>query len=271
MTLNSLIATTDFQLMGPIDSLEAYVQSIRHIPLLTAEEEQSLARRWFDKQEVAAAKQLVVSHLRYVVSIARNYLGYGLPLADLIQEGNIGLMKAVKKFDPNVGVKLVSFAVHWIKAEIHEYILRNWRIVKIATTKAQRKLFFKLRSFKQKFGENMGLIAKEMGIKQSVVEQMDARLYSSDEDISEYHELADHYSDPAKLLEYDDKLKAREQVYKALSTLDERSKNILADRFLCDKKLTLQELSKKYNVSFQRICQIEKSAIAKLKRAMSQN
>jgi RNA polymerase sigma-32 factor len=261
--------TTALPLTSTITSLEAYLKSIREIPFLTAEEERALATQWHTRQDVHAAKQLVLSHLRYVVSIAKNYLGYGLPLADLVQEGNIGLMKAVKKFDPNVGVKLVSFAVHWIKAEIHEYILRNWRIVKIATTKAQRRLFFKLKSFKQKFGENIGLIAKEMGIKKSTVEQMDARLNVSDADISDFQEIPDDkYTDPAKLIEYQDKHQDKEKLLHALSLLDDRSKEILYSRFLSEKKMTLTELSKKYNVSFQRICQIEKSAMEKLKVAL---
>jgi len=262
--------TAALPLTSTITSLEAYLRSIKEIPLLSAEEEQALSRRWYESQDIYAAKQLVVSHLRYVVSIAKNYLGYGLPLADLIQEGNIGLMKAVKKFDPNVGVKLVSFAVHWIKAEIHEYILRNWRIVKIATTKAQRKLFFKLRTFKQKFGGNIGIIAKEMKIKKSTVEQMDARLNAQDADIADFHEIPDDlHADPAKLIEYHDKQKEKEKLLNALSVLDDRSKEILYSRFLNEKKTTLTELSKKYNVSFQRICQIEKSAMEKLKLALS--
>src|SRR5262245_26496534 len=197
-------ALQSFKLPVPLGSLDAYLVSINHIPMLTAEEEKSLAARWHENEDIDAAKRLVMAHLRYVVSIARRYAGYGLQLADLIQEGNIGLMKAVKKFNPMLGVRLVSFAVYWIKAEIHEFVLRNWRIVKIATTKAQRKLFFKLKSFKQKFGENMGLIAKELDIKKSTVEEMNARLHYTDANVEEAYHIADHQTDPAKLLENQD-------------------------------------------------------------------
>src|SRR5437016_7316710 len=199
MSGTSLVARIgDQALAGPLGSLDAYLERVSRIAVLSREEERALAERFRSRGDLAAARQLVLSHLRFVVHIARGYSGYGLPVGDLIQEGNVGLMKAVKRFDPSLNVRLVSFAVHWIRAEIHEYVLRNWRLVKIATTKAQRKLFFKLKSFKQKFGENMGLIAKEMGIKKSTVEEMDARMHYSDANIEEAYDIADQYTDPAK-------------------------------------------------------------------------
>lgn len=260
-------ALQPFKLAVPMGSLDAYMASIRKVPLLTEEEEKTLADRWYYSEDLEAARQLVMSHLRYVVSIAKRYKGYGLQLADLVQEGNIGLMKAVKKFNPTLGVRLVSFAVYWIKAEIHEFILRNWRIVKIATTKAQRKLFFKLKSFKQKFGENMGLIAKEMGIKKDTVEEMNARLSYSDANIEEAYDIADQHADPAKLLEVQDKVGHKEQLLNALQTLDERSKDILTKRWLSQDgdKITLQDLAVEYNISAERIRQLERNAMNKLR------
>lgn len=249
----------------PIGSLDAYIQSIQKIPLLTEEEEKTLSLQWHHSEDVEAAKKLVMSHLRYVVSIARRYMGYGLPLSDLIQEGNIGLMKAVKKFNPTMGVRLVSFAVYWIKAEIHEFILKNWRIVKIATTKAHRKLFFKLKSYKQKLGGNLNLISKELGIKKSTVEEMDARLHHQDANIEEAYEIADHYADPAKLVEADDKKDHKEQLLTALKTLDTRSQDILTKRWLNNDKSTLEELAAHYNVSAERIRQLEKNAMNKMR------
>jgi RNA polymerase sigma-32 factor len=256
-----------FKFAVPMGSLEAYMASVRKIPLLTEEEEKTLAERWHYAEDIEAAKQLVMSHLRYVVSIARRYKGYGLQLADLIQEGNIGLMKAVKKFNPTVGVRLVSFAIYWIKAEIHEFILRNWRIVKIATTKAQRKLFFKLKSFKQKFGENMNLIAQEMGIKKDTVEEMNMRLSYGDANIEEAYHIVDQHADPAKLIEIQDKSDHKEQLHTALLTLDDRSRDILSRRWLNEdeSKITLQELAVHYNVSAERIRQLEKNAMDKLR------
>jgi RNA polymerase sigma-32 factor len=262
-------ALQPFSFALPIGSLDAYLFAIKQIPLLQEAEEKALSLRWHEEKDLEAAKKLVMAHLRYVVSIARGYMGYGLQLGDLIQEGNIGLMKAVKKFDPRKGVRLVSFAVYWIKAEIHEFILRNWRIVKIATTKAQRKLFFKLKSFKQKFGENLPRIAKEMGINKSVVEEMDARLRYPDGDIEEAYEVADHFADPAKLIENEHHRENNEKLLAALANLDERSKTIVQKRWLDEDKVTLQTLSKHYNVSLERIRQLEKSAMLKLREAMA--
>jgi RNA polymerase sigma-32 factor len=254
----------------PIGSLDAYIQSVQKIPLLTEEEEKTLALSWHHSEDLEAAKKMVMSHLRYVVSIARRYLGYGLPLADLIQEGNIGLMKAVKKFNPMMNVRLVSFAVYWIKAEIHEYVLKNWRIVKIATTKAHRKLFFKLKSYKQKFGENLNLISKESGIKKSTVEEMNARLNHYDANIEEAYEIADHYADPAKLIEADDKKDHKEKLLTALKTLDIRSQDILTKRWLNNDKSTLEELAAHYNVSAERIRQLEKNAMGKMRAVLAE-
>jgi RNA polymerase sigma-32 factor len=264
-------ALQPFKLAVPMGSLDAYMSGISKIPLLTEEEEKTLADRWYHHEDLEAAKQLVMSHLRYVVSIARRYKGYGLQLADLVQEGNIGLMKAVKKFNPTLGVRLVAFAIYWIKAEIHEFILRNWRIVKIATTKAQRKLFFKLKSFKQKFGENMNLIAKEMGIKKQIVEEMDARLSYTDANIEEAYDIADQHADPAKLLEVQDKTGHKEQLLSALQTLDERSRDILSKRWLNQDgdKITLQDLALHYNISAERVRQLEKNAMDKLRGAIN--
>lgn len=262
-------ALQPFSFALPVGSLEAYMLAVKKIPLLEEAEEKALSLRWHEEKDLEAAKKLVMAHLRYVVSIARGYIGYGLQLADLIQEGNIGLMKAVKKFDPAKGVRLVSFAVYWIKAEIHEFVLRNWRIVKIATTKAQRKLFFKLKSFKQKFGENLNLIAHEMGIKKQVVEEMDARLYAPDAAIEEAHEIADHFADPAKLIEAENHREDKEKLLNALSALDERSKTIVQKRWLDEDKATLQTLAAQYNVSLERIRQLEKNAMLKLREAMA--
>jgi len=261
-------ALQPFSFALPVGSLEAYMLAVKKIPLLEEAEEKALSLRWHEENDLEAAKKLVMAHLRYVVSIARGYIGYGLQLADLIQEGNIGLMKAVKKFDPAKGVRLVSFAVYWIKAEIHEFVLRNWRIVKIATTKAQRKLFFKLKSFKQKFGGNLNLIANEMGIKKQVVEEMDARLSMPDADIEEAHEVADYFADPAKLIEVDNHREDKEKLLIALSTLDERSKTIVQRRWLDEDKATLQTLAAQYNISLERIRQLEKNAMLKLREAM---
>jgi RNA polymerase sigma-32 factor len=269
--LMSSYALQPFKLSIPMGSLEAYISSVSKIPFLTEEEEKTLARRWHFSEDLTAAKQLVMAHLRYVISIAKRYRGYGLQLADIIQEGNVGLMKAVKKFNPEIGVRLVSFAVYWIKAEIHEFVLRNWRIVKIATTKAQRKLFFKLKSFKQKFGENMALIAKEMGIKKSTVEEMDARLHYNDANIEEAYNIVDQYADPAKLIEADDQKDHKVQLYNAIQTLDERSRDILNKRWLNNdsSKVTLHELAAHYNISAERVRQLEKNALEKLRLVLA--
>jgi len=267
----------------PTGSMEAYVSAAFQLPVLTQEEEHDLAVRWRENEDLDAARGLIMSHLRFVVRIARQYNGYGLPQHDLIQEGSVGLMKAVRRFDPDMGVRLVSFAVHWIKAEIHEYILRNWRIVKIATTKAQRKLFFNLRSSKKRLGwfsqDEVAQVAKDLGVKPETVLQMEARLANYDiafdataDDDEEGTPpapaayLADNSMEPAALLEADDsEIHQRERLYSALEGLDERSRDILAQRWLGEQKSTLHELADQYGVSAERIRQIEKTAMNKLK------
>ncbi|MGB1060999.1 MAG: RNA polymerase sigma factor RpoH, partial [Ketobacter sp.] len=239
---------------APGVNLEAYVQSVQTVPVLSAEEEKALAEKLFFEDDVDAARQLVLSHLRFVVHIAKSYNGYGLPQSDLIQEGNVGLMKAVKRFDPTVGVRLVSFAVHWIKAEIHEYVLRNWRIVKIATTKAQRKLFFNLRSQKKRLGwmnsDEINAIAKDLGVSASDVREMEGRLgaydasfdapVDADDDSAgqaPVYYLEDKTMDPAAMLENDDWESAHnERLYQAMATLDDRSRDILQRRWLNEEK-----------------------------------
>jgi RNA polymerase sigma-32 factor len=267
----------------PTGNMEAYISSAFQLPVLTQEEEYDLAVRWREQNDLTAARGLILSHLRFVVRIARQYNGYGLPQHDLIQEGSVGLMKAVRRFDPDMGVRLVSFAVHWIKAEIHEYILRNWRIVKIATTKAQRKLFFNLRSAKKRLGwfsqEEVEQVAEDLGVKPETVLQMEARLANhdvafdgsaeDDEDstsVAPATYLADMRMEPASLLEADDsETDQRERLYAALEGLDERSLDILQQRWLGEQKATLHELADKYGVSAERIRQIEKNALNKLK------
>jgi len=263
-------------------SLESYVQTVNRFPILSQEEETSLARRLRDHDDVEAARQLVLSHLRVVVSIARNYIGYGLPQADLIQEGNIGLMKAVKRFDPERGVRLVSFAVHWIRAEIHEFILRNWRIVKIATTKAQRKLFFNLRSLKRSLGTmapgEANAMAKQLGVKTHEVVEMETRLGGQDVALEPAGDdqddamapiawLADPGLEPSRLLETEQSARlGREGLKQALESLDERSRRIVEARWLRETDTaTLHELAAEYGVSAERIRQIEQKALAKMK------
>ncbi|MBA55646.1 MAG: RNA polymerase sigma factor RpoH [Pseudomonadales bacterium] len=271
---------------APGVNLEAYVQSVQTVPVLSAEEEKALAEKLYFDGDVDAARQLVLSHLRFVVHIAKSYNGYGLPQADLIQEGNVGLMKAVKRFDPTVGVRLVSFAVHWIKAEIHEYVLRNWRIVKIATTKAQRKLFFNLRSQKKRLGwmssDEINAIAKDLGVDASDVREMEGRLGAYDASFdapvdaddesanqAPVYFLEDKTMDPAAMLEEDDwETSHNERLYQALTTLDERSRDILQRRWFDDDKATLHDLAAKYDVSAERIRQLEKNAMKKLKAHM---
>jgi RNA polymerase sigma-32 factor len=271
----------------PQNSLDAYLRTINSIPILSAEEERELAIRYRDHQDLEAAKQLVLSHLRFVAHIARSYTGYGLPLADLIQEGNIGLMKAVKRFDPDYGVRLVSFAVHWIKAEIHEYVLRNWRIVKIATTKAQRKLFFNLRGAKKRLGwlnnEEVEKVARDLGVSPDEVRQMEQRLSSfdpsfdaplnEDEDngSAPIYYLEDHSTkDPAEQVSEEDLFERQSEILeKAMAQLDERSRDILTSRWLSDNKATLHDLAAKYGVSAERIRQIESNAMKKLRAAMA--
>ena len=272
----------------PISSLDAYINHVNQIPLLSQTEEMALARRLQRDNDLEAAKQLVLSHVRYVVRISKGYMGYGLPLADLIQEGNIGLMKAVKRFNPEVGVRLVTFAVHWIKSAIHDFILRNWRIVKIATTKAQRKLFFNLRSMKKRLGwfthEEINAVANDLGVKPETVREMEMRLNSTDtsfdapmdeEDDHAYTTpagyLEDHRYNPAQTLETSDWAEqSGTALHQALSQLDKRSQAILAARWLNEEKSTLQELAEKYQVSAERIRQLEKTAMEKLKGVLEQ-
>ena len=277
-------------LSAPGVNLGAYISTLNQIPILTAEQEKELAERYYYDQDLDAAKLLVMSHLRFVVHIARSYAGYGLPQGDLIQEGNLGLMKAVKRFDPNMGVRLVSFAVHWIKAEIHEYVIRNWRIVKIATTKAQRKLFFNLRSLK-KSSKKLTLkeaqsIANDLNVTPEQVLEMEGRLTAydaafeaqgDDDDEGSTHVapalyLEDNRYDPARLAEEEDyEEQSTNALHDAMEQLDDRSRNILQRRWLDDEKSTLHELAAEYNVSAERIRQLEKNAMEKIKVAMSSN
>ena len=275
-------------LTTPGKDIESYLSSVHAIPILTKEQEQELTFKLYDDDDLDAARQLVIQHLRFVVHIARSYQGYGLPLADIIQEGNVGLMKAVDKFDPNKGVKVVSFAVHWIKAEIHEYILRNWRLVKIATTKAQRKLFFNLRSKKKSLGwltkDEAEKIANDLNVEVKDVLHMENRLSSTDAAFDSPTSTNDdeEMMSPAQYLEdkrYDPEMMvANEEVEKvnnanlmeALKLLDGRSKDILLRRYLADKKATLHELADEYGVSAERIRQIETGALKKLKASMGE-
>ena len=277
-------------LSAPGVNLGAYISTVNQIPILTAEQEKELAERYYYDQDLDAAKLLVMSHLRFVAHIARSYAGYGLPQGDLIQEGNLGLMKAVKRFDPNMGVRLVSFAVHWIKAEIHEYVIRNWRIVKIATTKAQRKLFFNLRSLKKSSKkltlEEAKSIANDLNVTPEQVLEMEGRLTAydaafeaqgDDDDEGSTHVapalyLEDNRYDPARLAEEEDyEQQSTSALHSAMDQLDDRSRNILQRRWLDDEKSTLHELAAEYNVSAERIRQLEKNAMEKIKVAMSSN
>ncbi|NBH74351.1 RNA polymerase sigma factor RpoH [Rodentibacter pneumotropicus] len=273
-------------MLVPQGSIEGYIRAANEYPMLTAEEEKELAERLYYNGDIEAAKKLVLSHLRFVIHVARGYSGYGLPQADLIQEGNIGLMKAVKRFNPEVGVRLVSFAVHWIKAEIHEYVLRNWRIVKVATTKAQRKLFFNLRKTKQRLGwfnENeVDMVANELGVSKEDVLEMESRMTGADvafdlpnddsetETYSPSLYLEDKTSNFAAELENEAfESQAVEQLSVALKNLDARSQDIIKTRWLDDDKATLHDLAAKYNVSAERIRQLEANALKKLKSAVS--
>ncbi|MBY0577886.1 MAG: RNA polymerase sigma factor RpoH [Burkholderiales bacterium] len=267
-------------------SLQSYIQAVNRLPYLTQEEELDYSRRFNRDNDLEAARQLILSHLRVVVSIARGYLGYGLPQADLIQEGNIGLMKAVKRFDPDRGVRLVSFAIHWIKAEIHEFIIRNWRLVKIATTKSQRKLFFNLRSLKEGFDtlnrEEIGNIAKSLNVKPEEVSEMETRLSGrdiplepvgeEDEGIAPINYLIAEHAEPAQLLEARQKEKMLgEGLSTALASLDERSRRIIEARWLTENEsATLHELAAEFNVSAERIRQIEQKAMQKMRSNMQQ-
>jgi RNA polymerase sigma-32 factor len=268
-----------------ISSLDGYVQYVNQIPMLSAEEEAKLAHDFRENQNLDAARSLVLAHLRYVVKVARGYLGYGLPLHDLIQEGNIGLMKAVKRFDPTLGVRLVSFAVHWIKSEIHEFVIQNWRIVKIATTKAQRKLFFNLRQMKKRLGwmqsSEIDEIAQDLGVTREDVLQMEQRLNSVDASIHADENDEEQFnfvarqlhapdSDPSLIVQAEmEASHQHQQLRTALACLDERSQDILQNRWLNeDNAMTLQELADKYGVSAERIRQLEKNALEKLKKLM---
>jgi RNA polymerase sigma-32 factor len=286
MTTTAIVrhSPAELALSGAIGSFDAYADAVSRVPVLTREEELVLANRFHGENDLDAARQLVLSHLRFVLHIARGYAGYGLPMGDLVQEGNVGLMKAVKRFDPAVGVRLVSFAVHWIRAEIHEYVLRNWRLVKVATTKAQRKLFFNLRRYKRNLGwltaEETKAVARDLGVSEQDVTEMERRLYSRDvsydpapdtddeEDVyspSAYLPAAD--ADPAVAVEraeWDDDVTGK--VAAAMSQLDERSQAILRARWMDEPKATLHELAEKYGVSAERIRQIEANAIKKLKK-----
>ncbi|NOU51579.1 RNA polymerase sigma factor RpoH [Pseudoalteromonas sp. JBTF-M23] len=270
-------------------SLDGYLQTVSAIPMLDAEQEKVLATRLQQEGDLEAAKKLIVSHLRFVAHIAKSYSGYGLPQADLIQEGNIGLMKAVKRFNPDVGVRLVSFAVHWIKAEIHEYVLKNWRIVKVATTKAQRKLFFNLRKNKKRLGwfnqDEVTTVANELGVSEKEVREMESRMSGQDmgfdlttddnddaptSSYSPVQYLTDSSGDLADVVEEEQwQEQSQTRLFNALKTLDERSQDIVSARWLGDEKATLQDLAEKYNVSAERVRQLEKSAMKKLHSAMS--
>ncbi len=277
---------TQTMMLVPQGSLEGYIRAANEYPMLSAEEEKELAERLYYQADLEAAKQLILSHLRFVIHVARGYSGYGLLQADLIQEGNIGLMKAVKRFNPEVGVRLVSFAVHWIKAEIHEYVLRNWRIVKVATTKAQRKLFFNLRKTKQRLGwfnENeVELVANELGVSKEDVIEMESRMTGADvgfdlptdENEEETYAPALYLEDKssnfaAELEDENFETQAVDQLSLALDSLDERSQDIIKARWLDDNKATLHDLAAKYNISAERVRQLEANALKKLKSAVS--
>jgi RNA polymerase sigma-32 factor len=288
MSSSTALTLSQFAMPSASGSIEAYIQAANRVPMLLDSEEGALARRFRDEGDLDAARQLVTSHLRLVIAIARGYLGYGLPHADLIQEGNIGLMKAVKRFDPDRGVRLVSFAMHWIKAEIHEYILKNWRLVKIATTKAQRKLFFNLRSMKAGFSslgpKEVQMVAKTLGVKPEEVVEMETRMTggdvalepTNDDDEERYAPIAylaaDSSSEPSSLLERKqyDRLQD-EGLQGALAGLDERSRTIVRRRWLVEDgeaAATLHELADEYGVSAERIRQIEAKALQKMKGAL---
>ena len=270
----------DQALAGPLGSLDAYLERVSRIPVLSREEERALGERFRKSGDLAAARQLVLSHLRFVVHIARGYSGYGLPVGDLIQEGNVGLMKAVKRFDPALNVRLVSFAVHWIRAEIHEYVLRNWRLVKIATTKAQRKLFFNLRRLKKNLGwlsaEETAAVARDLGVSEAEVSEMEKRLAARDLSFDPEPEDEETYSpaaylpapdaDPATQVEEAESAESSaDRLRGALSRLDARSRDIVEKRWMSEDKATLHQLAAQYGVSAERIRQIESSALGKLR------
>ncbi len=280
-----LAATLDLPVPTTAGSLESYIEIVNRVPLLSLEREQDLARRYRDHEDLDAARELVLAHLRFVVKVARGYRGYGLATGDLVQEGNIGLMKAVKRFDPDVGVRLVSFAVHWIKAEIHEFILRNWRIVKVATTKAQRKLFFNLRGAKKALGwlgaNERAAIADDLDVEALDVETMEQRLSAHDLAFDGYTDndedgdfapagyLPDRRFEPAAVFEREQtSAMQHEKLGAALSALDPRSRDIVVSRWLEEPKATLHDLADRYGVSAERIRQLEKTAFAKIRKAM---
>ena len=271
---------------GPVGSLDSYIERISQIPVLTKDEEIALATRFRSENDLEAARHLVLSHLRFVVHIARGYLGYGLPMGDLVQEGNVGLMKAVKRFDPTVGVRLVSFAVHWIRAEIHEYVLRNWRLVKVATTKSQRKLFFNLRKMKKNLAwlseAETQAVARDLGVEVSDVREMEQRLSArdmsfdpapeadEDENYSPAMYLPASNADPALEVEREEwDENSSDRLELALERLDERSRSIVKRRWMTDNKATLHELADEYGISAERVRQVETNAINKLKGLMA--
>ncbi|OZB61638.1 MAG: RNA polymerase factor sigma-32 [Lysobacterales bacterium 14-68-21] len=280
--MSQALVTANIPVPSIVGSLDAYISAVHRIPVLSQEEEQELSRRYLEENDLSSARKLVMSHLRFVVHVARGYSGYGLQLGDLIQEGNIGLMKAVKRFDPDQGVRLVSFAVHWIRAEMHEFILKNWRIVKVATTKAQRKLFFNLRKSKKRLGwmnaEEVRTVAKDLGVPEATVREMESRLsgrdvgfeapVDADEDAKPapaaflVDEGADPYDSVSDADQTDNQL---ETLSAALEKLDDRSRDIIQRRWLNDEKATLQDLADEYGVSAERIRQVEANAMKKMR------
>ena len=286
LAINKPLVPASNYLPVSVDNLDTYIRQVNSFPMLNADQERELALQFNDNNDLEAAQQLIMSNLRFVVSIARGYMGYGLPFNDLIQEGNIGLMKAVKRFSPDHEVRLISYAVHWIKAEIHEFVLRNWRIVKVATTKAQRKLFFKLRSSKKRLGwfshEEVNDVADKLGVKPETVLEMESRLNAYDlaydnplDDDDDNHfapaaYLSDMRADPAQQLEADDWSSQNENtMMSSLKNLDDRSRTIIQRRWLDDDKATLHELADQYQISAERIRQIETNALKKLRVAFS--
>jgi RNA polymerase sigma-32 factor len=286
MTTALALRNQDRILAGPVGSLDAYIQAVGAVPVLSKEDEQELAMQFREQEDLDAARELVMAHLRFVVHIAKGYTGYGLPLGDLIQEGNVGLMKAVKRFDPAYDVRLVSFAVHWIRAEIHEFVLRNWRIVKVATTKAQRKLFFNLRKKKKTLSwlthAETQAVAKDLGVSPKEVTEMEKRLHARDAIFDPAPDADDERaftpaaylpspnSDPAKLVETTDfNDDASNRMTAAVRTLDDRSRHIIESRWLTEKKMTLHELADEYGISAERVRQVEANAIKKLRTAMA--
>lgn len=286
--MSNALARQSINIASPLGNLDSYIQWANRVPILSLEEEQDLSTRFHKEGDLKAARELVMAHLRFVIKIARGYSGYGLSQADLIQEGNLGLMKAVKRFDPKFGVRLVSFAVHWVKAEMHEFILKNWRIVKIATTKAQRKLFFNLRSMKKRLGwfkqEEINDVAKTLNVKPSDIVAMEERLNANDmafdmglDDDNDSKPMApaqflpDESANPANMLENDDTADdGKTRLYDALKNLDDRSQDILNSRWLADKKATLHDLAAKYQISAERVRQLEQQAMKQMRDAISE-